>query len=106
LEEVKQARSCGHYLLEVIEDEEQVLIAQSGAQALQERLTCSFGHAEGLSDGREYEVWVADRGKRNEIGTVREGATRTRCHLKGESCLADTTRSGEGEETRLARLEE
>jgi hypothetical protein len=38
LEEVKHPLPSRHYLLEVVEYQEQVLIAQSGAKALEERL--------------------------------------------------------------------
>jgi hypothetical protein len=106
LEQLQHARSGGDYLLEVVEDEEEVLVAQSRAEAMEEGLPRRLGYAQRLSDGGEDQIGIADGGQRNEIGAICEAPEYTGSHLQSEPCLTDATWSGKGEEAGLARFEE
>ena len=82
-------------LLEVVEDEEEVLVAQVVLQRLGERLAGPFPHRKRLGDRRDEEMRIADRGEVDEEDSVLEIRDQFRRHLERETGLAGATRSRE-----------
>src|SRR5215212_7051605 len=59
-------------VLEVIEDEQGVPGLQEVRDTLQERSVPSLTHVQRLSDRREDQSWVMDRGQRHEPDAIRK----------------------------------
>ena len=99
--QLAEGRGGGHHLLEVIEDEQQLPVAQGILEGLQERPPAQLVEAEGLADGRQDEAGVLDGGQRDKADAVAEVVAQGRCHLQGQAGLADAAGAGEGEQADL-----
>src|SRR5215211_5703188 len=84
-------------LLEVVEQEKQPPLAQVVLEGLTERLLSCLPHPQRLREGREEQFGFGQGSERHEESAVREVLKHIRCFLQGNSCLADTSRTGEGE---------
>ncbi len=65
-------RGCCNKLLEAIEYEEHLLVLKGGAEAVEQGLADGFGHTEGLRNGGERQIRVANWGKWHEVGAISE----------------------------------
>ena len=89
-------------LLEIVEHEQEVLVAQEGREAGDERFVAGVAHVEDLGNGGGYVIRVADRRKRDEPNAIREGVSAHCGYRKGKAGLAHATRSGKGYYPRVA----
>ena len=73
------AKQVGHerrrldHLLEVVEHQQEVLVAQERREPLDQRLVTGLPHAQGLGDGGGHQSRVRDRRETDEDHAVREG---------------------------------
>jgi hypothetical protein len=81
-------------MLEVVQQQQQLLVADDGRELL--------ARAERLSDRRQDELRVADRRQQDPVDTVREVADDVGRSLDREACLARPARPGESEQPTLA----
>jgi hypothetical protein len=65
------------------------------------RQVLNFFDAQRLRYGRHHQVWITDRGKRNEVDAVREVRSYISCYLCAEAGLADAGWANQGEEAHL-----
>ena len=83
-------RRLGQQLLEIVEHEQQLLLAHEGVQIV--------GGAEHLGDGRLHERRIGDRRERDEPDPVRELVRELGRSLQREPRLPGSTRAGERDE--------
>jgi hypothetical protein len=81
VEEVEHIRAGGDDLLEVVQDEEEVFVAQSRTKAFQQGLSRRFNYAQCLGDSGEHHVRIADGSKGDEIGPIRVATSDACCNL-------------------------
>ena len=60
-----------------------------------------LGETQRLRDGGRDQGGIGQRGQRNPDDAAGEGGSQVRGHLKGETGLADTTRTGQGHHTHV-----
>ena len=97
-EQVADQRRGRQHLLEVVEHQEQVPVAEVPRHAVGQRPVARLPHAEGLRDRRGDEGGVADRGEGDEDDAVGEVAAQLLRDPQGEARLADAAGTGQGQE--------
>ena len=63
-------RRGGHHLLDVVKQQEESAIAQIGLQEISGGLIAHLEETKSLSDGRDDEVGIADRGERDKATAI------------------------------------
>ena len=86
-------------LLEVVEHQQETLVAQHGLQPLDQGLVARFPHAERRDDGGRHQTRVADRGERDDGDAVGEVLRHRRRRTQREPGLAHPARTGQGQQT-------
>ena len=89
------------HLLEVVQQQQQVPLAQSGLHLLFWGECCNFPQAKCLGNGRHDAVGVADRGQRHEAGAIGKAGTQDACDLQSQARFAHAPGAGEGEQAHL-----
>jgi hypothetical protein len=97
-EQVADQRRGRQHLLEVVEDQQQVPIAEVPHHAAGERPVARLAHAEGLRDRRGDEVRVASRGEGDEGDAGGEVRREDLGHPQRQARLADAARTGQRQE--------
>ena len=83
--EIRHVRSRADYLLEIVQEQQQLLLLQFVLQAFQERLTTHLANAEGLGDGCNDQRGIAHWRQIDEIEAIGEQVAQLRCHLQGQA---------------------
>ena len=94
-QQVGDDRGRGDDLLEVVEDEQEALVAQPVGERFLDRATAALGDAERTRDARCDEHRIADRLERHEEDAVREVVRRPRRELERQPRLAGPARPGQ-----------
>src|SRR6266699_3538451 len=97
----RKQRRCHHHLFIVIEHEQQVLLAEVGAQLLLHGLPPDFFEAERLRDGRQDELRVADLGQGDKTDATRKVVEEFGCHLHSQTRFADATGTSERQQANV-----
>ena len=96
-------RRGGHHLLEVVEQQEQSAIAQIGLEEISGGLVAHLEETQGLSNRRDDELRVADRGEGDKADTVGELVGKIRGDLEREPGLADAAGTSQGQQRTASR---
>ena len=86
--EIGHQRGGAHHLLEVVEDEQQVPVAQEVQQQVARRLGADLAQLQGAGDGHGDERGIGQRRQRDERGAVGELNAQMRRQIEGEAGLA------------------
>jgi hypothetical protein len=106
LEESSNRRAGGEHLFKVVEDEEQMHVAQRGEQRALHRLTDQRADCERLCNGGENLRGRLNRGERDKDAAIREGGAQfLRCR-DGEARLADAAGSRDRQQSHAVMTEE
>ena len=105
-QQLRQAGCRGSHLLEVVEDQQQALLAQLPGQLAEQRLVACLGQTDGARDRREHRLGVADGREIDEEHPVLESVVMVGSGAERQSGLADAAGSGEGEQPDRLVLEE
>jgi hypothetical protein len=106
LEEIDDPLRSGHDLLEIVDQQQNVLVAQLERQRLERRLVASRAHADAASDGCKRGRRLPDRGQVDEEHTVRETVDLVRRRLEGHPRLADAAGTSEREQPNPVRVQQ
>ncbi len=85
-------------MLEVVEDQQDLQSRELFDDLVGQRPVACLPHAERLADCREYAVGIVRRGERHEGHAVREVVFGGTGHPQGDTGLADTAGTGQGQE--------
>jgi hypothetical protein len=85
-------------LLEVVQDQEQRLVAQGCGQPLDDRAVPDLPHAQRLSNDRRDEGGIGQRRQVDEGDAISELTGKAHGNLEREAGLADPARTGQGDE--------
>ena len=102
-EHLGQHRGRVDHLLEVVEDEQHLAVAQRLGDAVDHGPVRLVGHADRSSDGRRDQLPFTDRLQRDEPDPVGEVVGGGRRNLQGQPRLADAARPGERQQARPAQ---
>ncbi len=91
-------RSGLDHLLKVVQDEQEVTVLQGDSKEVGQWLVTSGTHPQNPSECREDEVGVSDRGEGNQDHPIGKAACQFFGHPQGEPRLADTPRTGQGDQ--------
>ncbi len=94
-------RSGLQHVLEVVEDEDEPLLAEEVFDALLDREACDLLDPECLRNRRKHETRVGDRRQRDEEGAVGEVLEQVGCRLEREARLAGAARACQREQPNL-----
>jgi hypothetical protein len=83
----------------VVEDQQQALVPEEVGQEVEEQSVAGLAHLECLSDRRQDQPWLVDRGQLYEGSTVRKAFCQRRGDVQRQSRLADPARSGQRDQT-------
>src|SRR5262249_17151283 len=97
-EQVGKPRRSIHYLLEVVEQHEQVLWTQIYHQLFDEKLVANLLQPEQVSDCRDDKLRIVDGGEIDKPNTIWKGVKQLRRYLQRQASLAGASRAGEGHE--------
>ncbi len=100
-EQRRELRCPLDHLLEVVQHEQQVPLAQRGLHLFLRGDICNFPQAECLGNGRHDAGRVADRGQRHEAGAIGEVCTHDPRDLQGQARFAHTASPRDGEQAHL-----
>ena len=89
--------SGSDHLLKVIEYQQEVLVLQGRFQENLERLASHFSECQGLSNGEENLIGVAQRCKVHKIDTIRVALKQISRYLKSQTRLANASRTCNGQ---------
>jgi len=92
-------------MLEVVEKEQEALLAEEVAQTVRNRPIASLPHIKHLGHSRGDEIGVSDRTESDKPDPVREGFADRGGDLEGESSLAHPAGTGQRQESGLAAAE-
>ena len=98
--------SSGGYLLEVVQDQQQVLLMQVDVDALEQWLMVGCLEVESVSDGRNDETRVVNGSQGGESHAISEIGEELRRHLYGKARLADATHANEGQQADIRAAEQ
>src|SRR5688572_6122280 len=105
-EEIGYSGSGLRYLLKVVEQQQQLLIAQIVVQECMEWQASRLAQAKCLRNRGWGQGRVSQRGQRNKIDTVLERIEQLGSDLKPQAGFSDTTRTGEREQAHLEAAQE
>src|SRR5262245_51898787 len=88
-EEVRDPRRGLDDLLDVVKYQEQALLSQDGRELLVQRPIVELGQIQRLSDRRQNELGIADRGQRDEDHAIAEIVAQVGRNLEDKAGLAD-----------------
>jgi hypothetical protein len=101
-QQVADDRRAGHEMLEVVENEQRLPVAQEVDQRVGERPITGVKDPQDLRDRPGDEARIGDGRKRDEGRTVVEPIDHVPGHPDGEAGLPRAPRAGEGQEARFA----
>jgi hypothetical protein len=101
-QQLRQTRPDGKNLLEVVEQEQHVVIAECARDRGERGPVSVEPETERPGDRRQYELRVADGCERHVDDTVREQVLESAREVKRQAGLADAAGAGDGEEPGLA----
>ena len=90
------------HLLEVVEHQHQLTVRQRTSQCDRRVVPARLSHLERPGDGRSHLVGFRDARQVDEDRTVAQLVADASCHLDGEPCLADASRSGDRHQAHVA----
>jgi hypothetical protein len=93
-------------LLEVVEQEQEALVAQDRLQSLDQRRVTRLAHGERLDDGGSHQHRIADRGERNDRDTIGEVICHRGCRTQREPGLADAAGTAQGHQRHVLTKEQ
>src|SRR5207248_6039726 len=94
------------YLLEVVQQQQQVTVTQSRLQLLEQGTIRSFPQFERLGNGGYDPFRLAHRGQWHKADTVGEVGTQSRGGSQGQARFAHASGTGEGQQANLWALQE
>ena len=105
-QQVRGHRGRIEQVLEVVEDEQELAIAQQGSQTVDRGPPAAVDHPEDAGDGWSDEVGLADGREGDEDGAIGEVVAQVGGHPEGEGGLADAAGPGQRDEPDAALLEQ
>src|SRR6187455_3140163 len=82
-------------MLEIVEDQQHPALSEIGCDPLFHRRAGLFLDIQRLRNHREQQAWLGDRYQVDKVDAIGEARQRLSSHLKGQTSLARSTRSGE-----------
>src|SRR6266849_6309043 len=86
----RHLRGGSSHLLEVIQQQQQVPLAQELQHVIREGAVSGFPQAERLSDGRQDLFWIADGSQGNKTDVVSKGVSDRCGQGQGQACFPDS----------------
>ena len=100
-QQFNQRRRGFEYLLEIIQQQQEVSVTQERFERLEQRIFLDIPETESLCNSGYDQVKVADRSKLHQADAMRKYLVQIRRNLNRQACLADASRTGEGEQPDL-----
>jgi hypothetical protein len=99
---MRKPRTCFDEVLAVVQDEEQVLVAQRVGEGLGDGDSWLLAHPENLRDGLRDEGWVREGGQTHPAGSVLEVLYHLEGDRQGEPGLAASPWTGQRQQACIA----
>jgi hypothetical protein len=72
VQQFNQLRGCRHHLLKIIQQQEHLFLSQRGYDTFHNWLISCFPQSKGLGNSWQDQIWIADRGQRDEADALCE----------------------------------
>ena len=97
-QQLDEQRRGGYQVLEVVQHQQQLLVAEPGFEVMQLPLAAGVRQIQRPQDGRGQVPAVGDGGQRHKADAVGEVLAQGMRRCQAQPCLADARRAGDGEQ--------